>query len=90
MNDYSEKVFSVMTAKGYPAEFAQLIAGQMNTEYTSQRMIKYIGRAGLMPPEEIADEMLSILSERDRLIKKHIAEHAQKKINEVYNREDPA
>ena len=88
MTEHGKKLYALMVRKGYPEEFALLIAEQMGTEYTAERMCKYIGRAGLLPPEEIADEMLSIFAERDRLVKKHISEHAQKKINEFYNREE--
>ena len=34
--------------------------------------------------EEVADEMLAILSDRDRITQKHMLEHAQAKINEMY------
>lgn len=78
------ELYDLMLSKGYPAEFASVIAEQMHTEYTSERMIRYISRSGLLPPEEVADEMISILAERDRLVQKHIAEHAQSKINELY------
>ena len=60
--------------------------------YTPKRKITRLLRKnasdGLLPPEEVADEMLSILSERDRLVKKHISQSAQQKINEFYNREE--
>ena len=79
------ELYELMVSKGYPEDFARIVAEQMHTEYTSERMMRYITRAGLLPPEEIADEMDSILSERNRLMKKHIAQHAQEKINELYN-----
>jgi len=80
----SEKLYELMLRKGYPPEFADLAAQQMRTDYTSERMIAYVSRAGLVPPEEFADEMLAVLSERDRLRSKHIAEYAQKKVNDLY------
>ena len=86
--EHSQKLYDLMVRKGYPADFASIVAEQMHTEYTSGRMQAYIGRAGLLPPEEVADEMLSILSERDRLVKKHISQSAQQKINEFYNRRE--
>ena len=73
-----------MLRKGYPADFASLVSEMMHTEYTSQRMEAYISRSGLLPPEEVADEMLAIIAERDRLIEKHRAEHAQSKLNALY------
>ena len=47
-------------------------------------MLLYVSRAGLVPPEEFADEMLAIIEERDRFSAKHRAEEAQAKINELY------
>ena len=70
-----------MIRKGYPEQFASIVAEQMHTEYTSQRMIRYISRCPLLPPQEVADEMLAILADRDSLVQKHIAQHAQGKIN---------
>lgn len=84
MENQNGELYALMIRKGYPAEFAGLIAGQMNTEYTSQRMIAYVSRAGLVPPEELADEMLAILADRDRLREKHIALAAQEKVNRLY------
>ena len=34
--------------------------------------------------EDIADEMVAIKDLRDRLINKHISEHAQARINDLY------
>ena len=84
MKGRNEELYSLMIRKGYPDEFADLVAEQMNTEYTSQRMIAYVKRAGLVPPEEFADEMLAILADRDALKNKHIAQAAQQKVNRLY------
>ena len=35
--------------------------------------------------EDVVDEMLAIISDRDRLIEKHELERAQAKINRIYN-----
>ena len=83
--DRNEKLYELMVEKGYPAGFAGIVAEQMRTEYTSERMISYVKRTGLVPPEEFADEMLAIQAERDRLREKHIAEYAQQKLNRLYN-----
>ena len=81
----SSALYDLMVRKGYPEEFASAIANEMRTEYTSERMIGYISRNPKLPPEEVADEMLAILAERDRLIEKHIARSAQEKINQLYS-----
>ena len=84
MTEKSELLLKLMIRKGYPEAFARIIAGEMNTDFTADRMIGYIGRAGLRPLEEVADEMLAILSDRDRIRDKHINEHAEAKINDLY------
>ena len=84
MNAHSEKVYNVMVYLGYPEDFATLIAREMSTEYTAGRIIAYFGRAGRPPLEEVADEMLAIKDLRDRLVDKHISEHANQSINELY------
>jgi N-acetylglutamate synthase-like GNAT family acetyltransferase len=84
MKGRNEELYNLMRRKGYPDGFADLVAEQMNTEYTSQRMIAYVNRAGQVDPEEFADEMLAILSERDTLRDKHIAQAAQQKVNRLY------
>ncbi len=80
----SQKLYDLMTGKGYPAAFAGVICHELHTEYAAGRMISYIARNPLLPPEEVADEMYAILNDRDRIIEKHIAEDAQKKLSEWY------
>lgn len=80
--DYGLKVYTVMVKAGYPKEFAHSISQYMNTEWTSQRMCGYIGRIGLVSFEEVADEMLAILSEREKIVDKHILENSNRKYNE--------
>ena len=83
MTDKSIELYNLMVQRGYPEEFSELIAKELSTEYTADRMIRYIGREphSLV---DVADEMLAILSDRDRIREKHEAEYAQQKINELY------
>ena len=78
------QLYDLMLQKGYPQEFSDLVACQMRTPYLAERMIAYVRCSGKVSPEEFADEMLAILAERDRLKDKHIAEHAQEKLNRLY------
>lgn len=80
----SELLLKLMLHKGYPEEFSRIISDEMRTDFTADKMMGYIGRNGLRPLEEVADEMMAILSERDRIREKHISEHAQQKINILY------
>lgn len=84
MTEKSEILYKLMLRKGYPEAFSKIIASEMSTDFTADRMISYIGRNNKRPLEEVADEMLAIQSERDRIRDKHISEHAQVKINELY------
>ena len=83
MTDKSIELYSLMVRYGYPEEFAELIAKELSTDFTANRMMGYI-RLGEHSLEDVADEMLAILSDRDRIRSKHEAEYAQSKINELY------
>lgn len=61
---------------GYPVEFAQVMAGELRSDNAMDRMAVYLERADPGSPEEIADEMLAIISERDRWIERKRAEEA--------------
>ena len=78
-----EALYRLMVRKGYPSDFAQIVAREMRTDYLARRMILYVNKVGLIPPEEFADEMLAIIEERDRFRDKRRAEEAQMKINEM-------
>ena len=84
VSEKSRQLYDLMVSKGYPPEFSAIIADELHTEFTAARMIGYISRSDRLPLEEVADEMLAILSDRDRIVEKHALEHAQSKINEMY------
>lgn len=77
-----------MIEKGYPNGFAEIVSRELHTEFTANRMIGYISAREMLPMEEVADEMLAILSDRDRLINKHISQDAQAAINEFYRMDE--
>ena len=56
----------------------------MNTDYTATRMLGYLYRVSDPRIEDLVDEMLAILSDRDAIIQKKEMEHAQAVINEIY------
>ena len=83
--DYGRELYELMIRKGYPEDFSRLISSELHTEFTGKRMIGYLSaRGGTLPLEEVADEMMAILSDRERLVKKHIAQDAQSYINKMY------
>ena len=74
----------MLLSRGYPESFCDLVTKNLNTDFTASRMIGYLCHYSDLPPEEIADEMLAILSDRDAIIQKKEMEHAQAVINEIY------
>ncbi len=68
---------------GYPAEFGEMIALNLGTEKTMSRMIGYLKNARPRSAEEIADEMMSIMEDRQRWTQKKEAEYYNQKYNEL-------
>ncbi len=62
----SLELYDIMIKRGYPAEFCDQITKNLNTDWTAGRMIGYLSHYKKLPLEEIADEMLAILSDRNR------------------------
>ena len=75
ISEKSRQLYDLMIEKGYPEDFAGLIASEMHTDFTATRMIGYIARSSKTSLEEVADKMLAILSDRDRITQKHMSEH---------------
>jgi hypothetical protein len=89
MTELGKQLYDLMIEKGYPESFSWVVSCEMGTEFVGKRMIGYIRANPLLPEEEVADEMLAILSDRERIVSKHISEHAQQKVNEFYRTWDP-
>ncbi len=68
---------------GYPEAFGSLIADNLRTEKTMSRMIGYLRHAKPRSAEEIADEMLAIMEDRERWVRKKEAEYSNSKYNEL-------
>ena len=83
MSEKSKLLYELMLRKGYPEEFSRLICAQMSTDFTAERMMYYVS-GPKKRLEDVADEMIAIKDLRDRLIDKHITEHANRSINDLY------
>lgn len=82
----SLELFNIMLKRGYPREFYEQVTYNLNTDWTAQRMIGYLSYYSKLPMEEIVDEMLAILSDRNRIMKKKDLEATNAKWNEMmYN-----
>ena len=68
---------------GYPEEFGTLVAKNLGTEKTMSRMIGYLRQARPASAEEIADEMLAIMDDRSRWLRKKETEYYNRKYNEM-------
>lgn len=80
-----DELYKVLLSKGYPKELCTEIAYKnMNTDYTATRMLGYLYRYSDPKIEDLIDEMLAILSDRNEIIQKKEMEHAQAVINEIY------
>ena len=83
--ELSMQLYRILLERGYPEEFCDLITKNLNTDFTAKRMLGYLSHYSNLPEVEIVDEMLAILSDRNAIMRKKELEHAQAKINELYN-----
>ena len=79
----SMKLYEVLLERGYPEEFCDQITKNLNTDWTANRMLGYLSYYKKLPMEEIVDEMLSILSDRNRIMAKKDMEAVNAKWNEM-------
>ena len=87
MESRSDELYHALCEKGYPDEFCKEIAyQQMNTDYTATQMLGYPLPRLNPRPEDVVDEMLAILTDREAIIQKKELEHAQATINKVYRK----
>ena len=80
-SEKSNELYNLMLQRGYPEQFCNEVTKNLNTDFTAKRMIGYILHYQKLPLEEIADEMLAILSDRNRIMQKKELES----INSSYN-----
>ena len=84
-SERTDELYKVLLDRGYPKDFcAEIAYKNMNTDYTATRMLGYLYRVSDPRIEDLVDEMLAILSDRDAIIQKKEMEHAQAVINEIY------
>lgn len=81
-SDKSKELYDIMLERGYSEEFADLITKNLNTDFTATRMIGYLYHYDHLPEPEIVDEMLAILSDRQRIMDKKNLEATNAKWNE--------
>ena len=81
----TDELYRVLLTKGYPKELcAEIAYKNLNTDYTATRMLGYLYRYTEPRLEDVIDEMIAILSDREEIIKKKEMEQAQAVINDIY------
>lgn len=84
-SERTDELYKILLSKGYPKELcAEIAYKNMNTDYTATRMLGYLYRISNPRIEDLIDEMLAILSDRNAIIRKKELEQAQSVINDVY------
>ena len=84
-SDRTDELYKILLSKGYPKELcAEIAYKNMNTDYTATRMLGYLYRISNPRIEDLIDDMLAILSDRNAIIQKKEVEQAQSVINDVY------
>ena len=81
---YKELVQTIVRM-GYPESFGKSIANNLRTEKAMTRMIGYLRHARPRSAEEIADEMLAIMEDRERWIQQKSAQFYNSRYNEILN-----
>ena len=79
----SRELYEILIDKGYSEQFSDLITKNLNTDFTAGRMIGYLSHYTSLPEAEIVDEMLSILSDRNRIMQKKDMEETNARWNRI-------
>ena len=79
------QLIDLLVRMGYSADLGEAITANLRTEKPMSRMIGYLLSARPRNEEEIVDEMLAIMSDRDTWIRKKEAEFSNQKYNEYLN-----
>lgn len=84
-NTQQERLIQALLDKGFPRQYCETVATKyLNTDFTATRMLGYLYRYSDLSIEQVTDEMLAILSDREAIRQKKEMEFAQSKINEIY------
>lgn len=79
----SMELYEILLKRGYPKAFAEEVTLNLNTDWTAQRMIGYLSHYNRLPMEDVADEVLAILSDRNRIMQKKEMEEVNARWNQL-------
>ena len=83
-----ERLIRSLARMGYPKQFAAELIKLLQTDYTIHRLNGYPYQAKNPSIEDIVDEALAILEDRDRIIRKKKSEYYNSRINEYMLQHD--
>ena len=86
-DDAYDDLMAAVSSIGFPQDLGMVLADELRGEKSMRRMAAYLRAARPKTMEEIADEMIAIIEQRDTWVKKKIAEHARSSFNEFLNRD---
>lgn len=75
------QLYEMMLEMGYPEPFCKVVSRELRSDLAQVRMMGYLSQYSQASQEQVADEMLAILSDRDAWIKKKQMENNQQKWN---------
>ena len=84
LSNESIELYDELSRRGYAQEFCVLISRELRTTWTANRMLGYLRYCKDIKEEDIVDEMLGILEDRERIWRKKEMEYFQAKLNEIY------
>lgn len=84
-SEISIELYKLMQELGYPEEFCEVITQNLNTDFTARRMIGYLSYYDHAKVEQVVDEMLAILSDRERIMQKKALESNNAAWNDFLN-----
>ena len=80
----SIELYNILLKRGYPEGFCYEVTCNLNTDWTAGRLIGYLRHYDeKLPMEDIADEVLAILSDREQIIKKKQNEETNMRLNQM-------
>jgi hypothetical protein len=84
-SELSIELYNILLRRGYPEPFCDEVTKNLNTDWTARRMIGYLSHYQKLKMEDVADEMLAILSDRNRIMQKKSLEEVNIRWNQYLN-----
>lgn len=86
-DDAYDELIAAVVELGFPPEFGAALATGLGGEWSMRRMIGYLRGARPRTMEQVADELVAILDQRQAIVEHKLSERAQESVTRFYNRE---